>query len=294
MAKKQKIATKVIKKKWIEILAPSLLNEQVVGEAYTIESKSLIGKILTINLMTITNDIKKQNISVKLKIAKTTPDKAFTEFVGYRIVPSSIRRLVRRGKTRIDYVMVCKPKGGKNIRLKLFIITNSLTHNSVATRIRRTAAYLLKEYISKTSYEVLVKDLITHKIQNHLRENLRKIYPVRICEIRALEIEKEKFHDLETKKSTEGVVEVKEPEKTEKVEKEAPKEEKKQAEKKLEAKEGRKEPKKEEKKEKTVKEASKEEKKEAEEEKKEPENAKLKEPKQEKPEPEPRKKEDKK
>ena len=129
MAKKSKVITKIEKKNWVALLAPKLLDERVVGEAYVNDAKTLMGKQLKINLMTITNDIKKQNINVTLKVSKVNPDSAFTELIAYEIVPSSIRRLVRRGRVRIDYVLSSKTKNGKNIRIKLFIITNAMTHH---------------------------------------------------------------------------------------------------------------------------------------------------------------------
>lgn len=204
MAKKAKLVTKVIKKTWIPLIAPKELNERPIGEAYVLDPKSLIGKSVTTNLMTITNDIKMQNINITLKIVKATPEKAFTECVGFSVVPSTMRRLVRRGKSRIDHVVQCTTKNGKQIAVKVFIVTNAIAYNSIATKMRRIVASAIKEIAANSAYEALVRDIISHRIQNDLREVLRKVYPIRICEVRALEILKEKFHDLEKKSDDAG------------------------------------------------------------------------------------------
>ena len=38
-------------------------------------------------------------------------------------------------------------------------------------------------------YDEIINDLITRKLQNSMKENLNKIYPLKTCEIRYLGIE---------------------------------------------------------------------------------------------------------
>ncbi|MBI2659051.1 hypothetical protein HYX05_03055 [Candidatus Woesearchaeota archaeon] len=55
--------------------------------------------------------------------------------------------------------------------------------------MRNNIAMFLAKTIKKMAYDEIINDLITHKLQSLMRENLNKIYPLKVCEIRYLGIE---------------------------------------------------------------------------------------------------------
>ena len=105
--KAAKALAKSIKKRWCNIVSPEMFRDFVIGETFVAEPSSIVGKTLSINLMTLTNDIKKQNINLKFLVNKIQNDTGIANVIGYELVPSSVRRLVRRGKERIDPSFVC-------------------------------------------------------------------------------------------------------------------------------------------------------------------------------------------
>ena len=186
---------KVIKKEWYPILAPKIFQNAVLGETYVYEPEQMIGKGITRNLMNLTNDVKRQNININFEVTNVQNGKAFTNIVGYYMVQSSIKRLVRRNIEKIDMSFPCKTSDNKNLQIKPLLITRSAVIGSVAARIRKNTQDFLVKYINAVSYDNLVNDMITHKLQNSLRKETNKIYPLRVCEIRSMEIV-----DLEKKK----------------------------------------------------------------------------------------------
>ena len=82
----------------------------------------------------------------------------------------------------------CKTSDNKNLLLKPLMITRSATTNSVATKMRKNAQEFLVKYISNITYDNFVNDLVNHNLQNSLRKILNKIYPLRICEIKTMEL----------------------------------------------------------------------------------------------------------
>ena len=199
MAVEKQTSARLKKKEWYLIVAPPVLNEAPLGESLVAEPQSLIGRTIRINLMTITNDIKKQNINVQFKIDAIKERHAHTSIIGYEILPSSIRRLVRRGKSRVDDVVKITTKDGKKMRVKIFILTQSTINAALATSLRAVARQHLSSTISKMSYDMFCSNLIGHKLQNELWDRLKKIYPLRSCEIRKVELEKEAHHALKEK-----------------------------------------------------------------------------------------------
>jgi ribosomal protein S3AE len=186
---------KIMRKEWFQILAPRIFNNAYLGETHVFESRQMMGKGLTANLMNLTNDSKRQNININFEVIDVQNDKGITNIVGYFMVPSSVKRLIRRNIERIDMSFSCKTSDNKDLRVKPLMITRSATTGSVVAKIRKTARDFLVKHIANSTYDGLISNLVNHNIQSTLRKDLSKIYPLRICEIRSMEL-----IDLEKKK----------------------------------------------------------------------------------------------
>jgi ribosomal protein S3AE len=209
------------KKVFVKILAPKQFNNQVIGESLVLDPRVLLERKVKMNMMSLTNDPKSQNVQVKFKITGLKGDSVETEIIGYKLLPAFVKRLVRKDKRRVDDCFLLKTKDNKVVVVKMFLLTLNSTSKSVATNLRRTVMNSLALKVSKLSFESFMVDLVTHRIQNTLRGELAKIYPLKQCEVRSLEV-------VEGKKAEKAkVVEVKEAPKAEV--KEAPKAEVKEA-----------------------------------------------------------------
>ena len=232
------VKAKVMKKEWYPILAPKMFGNTILGETCVYEPEQMIGKGITQSLMNLTNDVKRQNVNINFKVFDVQNGKAFTNVIGYHMVQSSIKRLVRRNIEKIDMSFSCKTSDNKTLQIKPLLITRSATIGSVAAKMRRIAQDFLVKYISLISYDNLISDLVTHKMQNELRKELNKIYPLRVCEIRSMEIvDLEKKEEIKrkatvkkeqkkAKRAEESKASKKKEEKTEKAEDTTAKEEK--------------------------------------------------------------------
>ena len=233
--KAAKALAKGIKKKWYNIVSPEMFRDFVIGETFVAEPSIIVGKTLSINLMTLTNDIKKQNINLKFLVNRVENETGIANVVGYELVPSSVRRLVRRGKQRIDPSFVCHTSDNIRVRVKPLLLAAININNSVLKSLRKASIDFITSGISKTSYPDLINSLMSYGLQKELRDHLKKIYPLKICEIREMKIEREKRSEDKVKKK-ELRKEIK------KEAKEEPKEEKPDTEEKKEAKSKEKKP----------------------------------------------------
>lgn len=186
---------KILRKEWYPIVAPKSFGSTVLGETYVYEPEQMMGKNITRNLMNLTNDVKRQNINIDFQVFSVQNGKAFADVVGYNLVQSSVRRLVRRNIEKVNISFLCKTSDNKNVQIKPLLITRSATKGSVGAKLRKNTQDFLVKYIGNISYDNLVNDLVNHKIQTSLRKESNKIYPLRVCEIRSMEI-----IDLEKKK----------------------------------------------------------------------------------------------
>ena len=184
MAKTIAPKVKKRKKRWIPLVAPESLNSRPLGECFTFEPEMVKGRYVTLNYMTLTGEPKKQHINISFRVVDVKDGKAITQVVRYFIVPSSLRRFVRKGKEKVDNSFVAKTSDDKYVRIKPLLVTNSKTHRSVITNLRTTTQKLLQNVIVTYPYTRLIEEVITYKLQKYLRDNLHKIYPIKICEIR--------------------------------------------------------------------------------------------------------------
>lgn len=188
VAKKQ---AKVAKKLWYPILATPLFNNCVIGETLVDAPEKMLGKVIPANLMGLTGDIKKQNSVLKFKVNRIENRQGLTEVIGFEIQSASIRRLVRRGKNKIDQSFVFQTSDGKKVAIKVLMITNFLAKLSVLSSLRNKNELLLKEYVPKLDYDHLIEEVVMHKLQSNIKKILHKIYPLRIYEIRHINLIKE-------------------------------------------------------------------------------------------------------
>ena len=223
---KVQVVDKWKKKRWHRIIAPKIFNEQVIGETISAEPNLLSGRTISLNLMHLTRDMKKQNMNLIFEIVKVLGDTAYTDIKQFEIHPSSIRRFVRKGKKRIDDSFMCLTADSRKVRIKPLMITSSSVKGSIITSLRKKAREFLVSRIRKTNSDVLVQDIVNHRLQKEIRDAVSKIYPIKISEIRVLSFVKEEKKEAETedekeeKKPKKKKEAKKEPEKKEEKEKE--------------------------------------------------------------------------
>ncbi len=182
----------VKKKKWVTILAPKIFNEMPLGETRVAEIEEAVGRKATVSAMVITGDPQKQSINVEFLVKSSSGDSLQSDVTGYEISPSAVRKMVRRGREKIEESFEAKTADGIKIRIKPVLITRNKTKGSVLKQLRKTARENVLELVSKSSFDALVKDLMLHKFQKSLSDALRKIYPLSICEIKHVSIVREK------------------------------------------------------------------------------------------------------
>jgi len=183
---KSRSVTKVKKKHWFYIIAPKAFNERILGKSIVPTANSLIGKAVRTNLMELTGDMKKQSSVITFKIINIRDNKAVTRIEKYELMPAAVKRLVRRNKDKIDWSLVLKTRDNVNLRVKPLIMTLNKTKKSVRTAIIKKTEQILKDYFSKNNFVIIVRDIISFKLQSTSKRQLYTLSPVRLFEIKFL------------------------------------------------------------------------------------------------------------
>ena len=181
-------AQQLKKKLWVSIVAPKLFSEQQIGETYVTEPKDALGRDLTVSLMTLTNDTQRQNIHVSFKITEAIGTKLSTSVTGYSILPSALRRLVRRERDKFEDSFALVTQDGYKLRVKPFVVTRSRATAGVLAALMKQSRKQLSAAVGKMTYEAFVRELIDHKIQRSAWDALKKIAPLSAFEIKHMSI----------------------------------------------------------------------------------------------------------
>ena len=180
---------KLKKKQWYNITAPKQFDNAVIGETLVYEPQQMLGKTLSHSLMNLTNDMKRQNVSIRFKVAEIEGDKGKTRIIGYEIAPSSVKRFVRRASEKVDLSFTCETSDNVFLRVKPLVVTKSDIKGSTAAKLRHNIVAFLAKTVKNMTYDEFINELIMHKVQAAMRETFNKIYPLKVCEIRYLGIE---------------------------------------------------------------------------------------------------------
>jgi len=175
---------KIKKKHWVQILAPGFLQHTLLGETYIGEPQEAKGRMVTVSMMTLTGDPKRQSMHASFQIDGVKDGCLTTSINGVSMLPSSIKRMVRRGKERVDDSFLAVTKDGKKLRIKPLVITRQSTPRSVCSSIQRKAKELVIHCLARSTLEELWQDLVNYKIQKEISHSLSKVYLVQIFDIR--------------------------------------------------------------------------------------------------------------
>ena len=175
------------RKKWHDIIGKGIFDKVKLGESLVNGAKDLLGKRLKINLMVLTNDPKKQSITLVFNVVSVEGDNGIADLIGYQLSTSHVRRVVRKAVKRIDDSFMLKAKDQTLFAVKPLLIARHRTNKSTAIAIRKKTRELLQQSFQKMSGEDVFSAAIGNRLQMDLKNELKKIYPIAVSEIRILQ-----------------------------------------------------------------------------------------------------------
>jgi len=200
------------KKRFYDVEMP-IINRQTQLLAY--EISELEGKFIKYDLTRI---LRGKSILMRFKVI-LEEDKAVAFPRGITLMPYFLRRMIRKGTDYVEdsFSMECKDAV---LKIKPFLITRRKVSKRVKRGLREKTKEEIQKYLKEKTLEKIFEEILKNKMQKELSLILKKIYPLSLCEIKSMEIEKE----LETKDPPEKVEEKKKKIKEKKVEEKALKE----------------------------------------------------------------------
>jgi ribosomal protein S3AE len=171
-----------LKKKFFEVDIP-LTNSTIELLSYDIDSL----KNRTIKL-DLTRQLRGKSIEVLFRV-QVEDNKATANPVKLTLLPFFIRRMLRRKISYVEDSFTAECKDAY-VKIKPFLITRKKVSRAVRKALRDEAKNWLQVYVKEKTYKELFSDITGNRLQKPLSLKLKKIYPLALCEIRKLELER--------------------------------------------------------------------------------------------------------
>jgi ribosomal protein S3AE len=181
----QTVKDKKKKKYWYTVVAPQDFQSVKLGETPAFTAQDLIGKVLHINLMTLTNDPKKQAVNLSFKIVQVSQTTAVTNLFQYSLNTAHIKRLIRKASDKIEESFLVTTKDNFTYRIKPIFFTRHEVSNSLLTALRKKITEHLQHALRELTSTEIFTQLISNKLQAESKSALKKTYPVSLFEIKS-------------------------------------------------------------------------------------------------------------
>ncbi len=155
--RKTRVKDKWREKKWVTVHAPDSFNGVPVAEVPITDGKHAPGRVLEVTLFDILKgDPSQHQYKIYFQIDKVDGDKATSIFKRYEYAKEFLRSLVRRGASKVNFIMDAKTKDGYVFRLKVI----ALTHRQLNTSRKHALRLIARDVIEKSVPEMTIDQFV--------------------------------------------------------------------------------------------------------------------------------------
>ncbi len=172
------------KKRFFDVEIP-IIKKETQMQAY--EPEELNGRMINYDL---TRFLKGKSALFQLTVKSDGKEITATP-TQIKILPYFLRRMVRKGTDYVEDSFSAECKNA-TLTLKPLLVTRKKVSRKIRNALRLKAREELSNYIKEKKSDEIFEEAIRNELQRNLSVKLKKIYPLSLCEIRILKVEKEK------------------------------------------------------------------------------------------------------
>jgi ribosomal protein S3AE len=171
------------RKKFFDVEIPLLKKETPL---YAFDIKELEGRTISYDL---TRMLRGKNALIKLKVI-ADGEKMTTIPIEIKLLPYFLRKMVRKGTNYVEDSFSANCSDAK-LKIKPFLVTRRKVSRAVRKALREKAREELINEVKDKTTDTIFKSVLNGLLQKQLSLRLKKIYPLSLCEIRILTVEKQ-------------------------------------------------------------------------------------------------------
>lgn len=178
--KTRKIKDKWKEKRWISVFAPESFNNIPIAYVPITSDKTAVGRVVEVTLFDILKgDPSQHQYKLFFQIDKVTEEKATTIFKRYEYAKEFLRSLIRRGSSRINFVIDTKTKDGYVFRIKILTLSHRELNTSRKRALRLEAKKQIERIVPQMTIDEFVQAACYGKINSDIMAATKKIIRVR-------------------------------------------------------------------------------------------------------------------
>jgi len=137
----------------------------------------------------LTRNLHGKNMEAVFKI-KVENSRAIAYPIELKLLPFYIRRMLRKSISYVEDSFIAETKD-KKLRIKPFLITRKRVSREIRENLRQQTNSEIINFCKNLSAEEVFFEVMSGKIQKTISYKLKKIYPLSLCEIRNISLEKQ-------------------------------------------------------------------------------------------------------
>ncbi|MCH7968322.1 MAG: 30S ribosomal protein S3ae [Thaumarchaeota archaeon] len=178
--RKTRVKDKWREKRWITVLAPDSFNNVPLAYIPITDDENAVGRVIEVTLYDILKgDQSQHQYKIFFQINKIQGDSATTIFKKYEYAKEFLRSIVRRGSSKINFIVEAKTKDGFIFRLKLIILTHRQLNTSRKHALRLIARDIIDKTIPQMTIDQFVQATCYGKINSDIMAATKKLIRIR-------------------------------------------------------------------------------------------------------------------
>ncbi len=178
--KTRKIKDKWKEKKWVTVLAPDAFNNIPIAYIPVTSDETAKGRVLEVTLFEILKgDPSQHQYKLYFQVDKVNQEKATTIFKRYEYAKEFLRSLIRRGSSRINFILDAKTKDGYIFRIKMLALSHRELNTSRKHALRLIAKDVLEKTVRNMTLDQFVQASCYGKINSDIMAAAKKVIHLR-------------------------------------------------------------------------------------------------------------------
>ena len=178
--KSRKIKDKWKEKKWVSVSAPDSFNNVPLEDIPITDEEKAKGRVIEVTLFDILKgDPSQYQYKLYFQIDKVVGEKATTIFKRYEYAKEFLRSLIRRGSSKISFVIDTKTKDGYVFRIKVIALSHRELNSSRQHALRLIAREIIEKSVPNMTIDEFVQASCYNKINSDIMAATKKIIHLR-------------------------------------------------------------------------------------------------------------------
>lgn len=181
--RKARVKDKWREKRWIDVAAPPSIAEpgsEPVASVPITDEENAKGRVIEVTLYDIDkSDPSQHQYKIYFQIDGIDGDRATSMFKRYEYSKEFLRSLVRRGSSKINFIMDAQTSDGNVFRIKVILLTYRQLNTSRKHALRLIARRIILESVPGMTLDQFVQAVCYGKINADIMAAAKKLIKIR-------------------------------------------------------------------------------------------------------------------